>query len=300
MVPLRDPKLPPLPRAPCPQTHRVLPKPIDSIKFTPRLPNLHGIVTANTHAIRSTPAMASRFPYSRTKQVAGQAFNMDTIKKQLKDGLNNIGMSQAKLSSDLHELLSQWLVGWQHDSRDFVLLYVLGDRSGQYAGREPGFQNLDPIDQTKANILVEQCSKLDTCVHLAKMETVVDRNRPTEVQLTTTPRLLELLDHEGRPVADRPISFKFENIIQKDWFISQYCGTLTAQEPCATPNAESTISTSKTFQDWVSLSRVPPYCPLLMLASHHVYRYWSWFPMYLHSGPCFRMLGLRRSMITSK
>ena len=184
---------------------------------------------------------------------------MYAIKALLQSVLDSFREPPTKPSSDLIELLSQWHAVWHQDRRHSLLVYILGDGSGQYQGPGPALHLLDPIDQIMTGTLAQHSSSQGFYLHLAKMTSAVNTSPDEVLGVKTTIRLLEIHHLRGEILVDKPISITSECIIQRSLLRDRYYRGVATRNSNPTPGRGAPVSqpgTSRNFQDWVSLSRI--------------------------------------------
>ena len=251
----------PPPQAQTPQDQQV---PVDTDHSDRSVPSSQATSTANTDdATGETHATDSFDPHTDTTRAAldyrpkpHQGSKMYAIKALLQSVLDSFREPPTKPSSDLDELLSQWLGVWRENRRHSLLVYVLAPGSGQYQGRRPAVHNLDTIDQIMTGTLAQLCSKKGICLHLAKMTSAVNTSPDEVLDVKSTIQLLEIHHLRGGVLVDKPITIESESIIQRSLLRDRYhrCVAARKSNPFASP--VSRTDTSINFQDWVSLSRV--------------------------------------------
>ena len=184
-----------------------------------------------------------------------QAFDMESIKALLRNFLDNVKEGETERSSYLDGLLKQWLDISRTDRAHNLLIYVLGDRSGQYDNRMLDIQGLDSTDRTKLFVLDQQGLRREVCVHLAKMTSAMNTDPINASELNVAIRLHEMCDLKGEQLNTKPVAVKRENIVQKSFLEERYHQQNAMRDSYPSVAKRSTsveIDTAKSFQDWAS------------------------------------------------
>lgn len=189
-----------------------------------------------------------------------QVSDMESIKALLRNFLDGIEEPQPEHSSYLDGLLTQWLDIWRRDRTDSLLIYILGDRSGQYGNRRFDVNELETIDETKTRVLEHQCLRRDVCVYLAKMTSAVNTDPDDTHELEMAISLHEICDLSGELLATKPVAVGRKNVLQKSVLEERYYQQTAKENPYPKPTEGKPsvhIDTAKSFQDWVSPSHLP-------------------------------------------
>ena len=210
---------------------------------------------------RSKIAQAALRPSPKNQQ----AFDMESVKALLRNFLDNVKEGETERSSYFDGLLKQWLDISRTDRAHNLLIYILGDRSGQYDDRMLDIQGLDSIDRTKLFVLDQQGLRREVCIHLAKMTSAMNTDPFNAPELNMAIRLHEMCDLKGEQLNIKPVAVKRENILQKSLFEERYHQQSAIRDPYSSLAERDTsveIDTAKSFQDWAS----PPHVPCGSLA----------------------------------
>ena len=189
-----------------------------------------------------------------------QAFDMESVKALLRNFLDNVKEGETERSSYFDGLLKQWLDISRTDRTHNLLVYVLGDRSGQYDNRKLSIQGLESIDRTKLFVLDQQGLRREVCVHLAKMTSAMNTDPFNAAEVNVAIRLHEMCDLKGEPLNVKPVPVKRENILQKGLLEERYHQPSAIKDsyPSLTKGKNPVeIDTAKSFQDWASPPHVP-------------------------------------------
>lgn len=195
--------------------------------------------------------------YSPKNQLA---FDMESVKALLRNFLDNVKEGETERSSYFDGLLEQWLDISRTDRAHNLLIYVLGDRSGQYDNRMLDIQELESIDRTRLFFLDQQGLPRDVCVHLAKMTSAINTDPFNAPELNVAIGLHEMCDLKGEQLTIKPVAVKRENILQKGLLEERYHQQSAIKDPNPSPAERSfsvEIDTAKSFQDWASPLRIP-------------------------------------------
>ena len=190
-----------------------------------------------------------------------QVSDMESIKALLRNHMNDLdALPKDRSSSYCGGLLSQWLDIWRTDRNPALLIYVLGDATGQYKDRRLDVKNLESVDKLKTNLLEQQCCQKGACIYLAKMTSAVNTDPENAHELKMAISLHEVRELNGELAINKPVSVGRQSIIQKSLLSERYHGTIAQPGPYPSPvEGSPTIQTdtAKSFDDWVSPFHIP-------------------------------------------
>lgn len=217
---------------------------------------------ANTDSVQ--PAEADIGWWPKHLQVS----SAENIKKLLRNFLDDTKEPQSERSSYCDGLLSQWLNMWRTHRTHPLLIYILGDGSEQYKGRELDISDLETVDRVKTDVLEQQFIQQGACLHLAKMTSAVNIDPDEAKELKMAISLHEIRDFNGGLLVNKPVAVGRESVMQEDLLAERYHRAIARGDPYPSPLEEKPTSqtdTAKSFQDWVSPFRVSHSSSLSML-----------------------------------